>query len=125
MDAELERPKRKKLAELQRRVTQAPKPAEKLEKKEPTNEEILGSRFGDRAWEVWNAAKEQFPQIIPRVETTLVDAIKTNKIEGQIDGASLAQFFRSIGLRIRLNTQIRYAEHGELKTLQEKLKSRD
>ena len=125
MDEELERLKRKKLAELQRRASLAQKPPEKAAKNEPTNEEILGSRFGDRAWEVWNTAKEQFPKIIPQVEAALVEAIKTNKVVGQIDGASLAQFFRSIGLRVRLNTQIRYAEHGELKTLEEKLKSKD
>jgi len=129
-DDELERLKRKKMQEMQRRMatqqaTQAAQAAEKEKPKEPGNDQLLDRIFGDRAWEVWRAAKEQFPQVMPQVETALVDAVKQGKIAEKIDGGSLASFLRQLGLPLRLNTQIRFAEHGELKTLEQKLKSNE
>jgi programmed cell death protein 5 len=127
-DDELERLKRKKMQEIQRRMAnqqanQAAQAAAQEKPKEPSNNQILDRIFGDRAWEVWRAANEQFPQVMPQVEAALVDAVKQGKIAEKIDGGSLAQFLRQLGLPLRLNTQIRYAEHGELKTLEQKLKS--
>jgi DNA-binding TFAR19-related protein (PDSD5 family) len=83
MDDELERLKQKRLMEMQRQMllkqikSQEPKqePA-----KEPTPDEILGKHFGDRAWEVWNAAKAQYPQVMPQVEKLLVDAINQGTV---------------------------------------------
>ena len=127
-DDELERLKRRKMQELQR--LQAQKQAQDAAKaalppapKQPTNEDILGSYFGDRAWEVWNAAKAQYPKVAPQVEAALVQAIRDGKIREKIDGAALAQFFRTVGLPVNLGTSIRFAEHGELKSISDKLKS--
>ncbi|HEX9913531.1 MAG TPA: DNA-binding protein [Candidatus Bathyarchaeia archaeon] len=125
MDDELERLKQKRLMEMQRQMLlkqikgqeHKPEPA-----KEPTHDEILGRRFGDRAWEVWNAAKAQYPQAMPQVEKLLVDAINQGKVKQTLDGASLMGFFRQIGIPVRLATRIRISEHGELKTLEQKMK---
>ncbi|MBM3292797.1 hypothetical protein FJY84_09005 [Candidatus Bathyarchaeota archaeon] len=122
-DNELERLKRKKLQELQRRMFQTQPQQTPTTIKEPTNTEILNKYFIDRAWEVWNSAREQYPTVIPQVEQALIKTIKEGKIIAKIDGASLINFLREIGVNVRLNTQIRFAEHGELKTLQQKLKS--
>jgi len=127
-DDELERLKRKKMQEMQRRMAvqqanQAAQASAKEKPRGPTTDQILDGIFGDRAWEVWKAAREQFPKVIPQVEQALVDAVKQGKIGRKIDGGGLAMFLRQIGLPIRLNTQIRFAEHGELKTLEQKLKS--
>lgn len=122
-DDELERLKRKKLLEMQRRMSQTQPQQMTTQPKEPTNTEILNKFFIDRAWEVWNSAREQYPKVLPRVEQALIKAIKDGKIVEKIDGASLMNFLREIGINVRLNTQIRFAEHGELKTLQQKLKS--
>ncbi|MCX6654819.1 MAG: hypothetical protein NTY03_06820 [Candidatus Bathyarchaeota archaeon] len=129
-DDELERLKRKKMQEMQRhmavqKANQAAQATAKEKPKGPTTDQILDSIFGDRAWEVWKAAREQFPKVIPKVEQALVDAVKQGKIGQKIDGGGLAMFLRQIGLPIRLNTQIRFAEHGELKTLEQKLKSNE
>ena len=129
-DDELERLKRKKMQEMQRRMAvqqanQAAQVSAKEKPKEPTTDQMLDGIFGDRAWEVWRAAREQFPKVIPQVEKALVDAVKQGKIGQKIDGGGLAMFLRQIGLPIRLNTQIRFAEHGELKTLEQKLKSEE
>lgn len=127
-DDELERLKRKKMQEMQRRMAshdaaQAAQALAKDKPKEPSTDQILDKIFGDRAWEVWRIAREQFPQVIPQVEQALIDAIKQGKIVEKIDGGGLAMFLRQIGLPLRLNTQIRFSEHGELKTLEQKLKS--
>ena len=128
-DDELERIKRKRLEEMQRRLLlkelqekeEEPK-EEKEEAREPTNREILDRYFRDRAWEVWNEAERQYPQIMPKLEQLLVDAMNQNKIQDYLDGASLMGFFRQIGLPVRLQTKIRISEHGELKTLEQKIK---
>jgi len=127
MDEELERLKQKRLDELRRKMLlnqlkekepeSEPEPA-----KEPTNEEILGKYFRNRAWEVWNTAKYQHPQVMPKIEVMLVDAIKQGKIMDYIDGANLMGFFRQVGIPVRLDTKIRVSEHGELKTLEQKIK---
>jgi len=126
-DDELERLKRKKMQDLQRRMAaadavQAAQALAKDKPKEPSTDQMLDTIFGDRAWEVWRIAREQFPQVIPQIEQALIDAVKQGKIREKIDGGGLAMFLRQIGLPLRLNTQIRFAEHGELKTLQQKLK---
>lgn len=127
MDDELERLKQKRLDELRRKMLlnqlkekepeSEPEPA-----KEPTNEEILKKYFRNRAWEVWNAAKYQYPQVMPKIEVMLVEAIKQGKIRDYIDGANLMGFFRQVGIPVRLDTKIRVSEHGELKTLEQKIK---
>ncbi len=127
MDDELERLKQKRLEELRRKMLlnqlkekepeSEPEPA-----KEPTYEEMLGRYFRNRAWEVWNAAKHQYPQVMPKIEVMLVDAIKQGKIKDYIDGANLMGFFRQVGIPVRLDTRIRVSEHGELKTLEQKMK---
>jgi DNA-binding TFAR19-related protein (PDSD5 family) len=129
MDDELERIKQKRLEELQRKMLlqkikeQIPEP--EPAPKEPTHDEILNSYFKGRAWEVYNAAKYQYPKVIPKVEQVLIDGIKQGKIRESIDGASLYQFFRQIGIPVRLNTKIRVSEHGELKTLEQVMKEKE
>jgi DNA-binding TFAR19-related protein (PDSD5 family) len=128
MEDELEKIKQKRMQELQRKIllqkikeqTPTPKP-----EPVPTNEEILSRYFKGRAWEVYNAAKYQYSKVIHQVEHVLIDGIKQGKINETIDGASLFQFFKRIGLPVRLNTQIRYADHGELKTLEQVLKEKE
>jgi programmed cell death protein 5 len=116
-DDELERLKRKKLQELQRRMAahdaaQAARALAKDKPREPTVDEMLDRIFGDRAWEVWRQARKQFPKVIPQVEQALIDAVKQGKIAEKIDGGGLAMFLRQIGLPLRLDTKIRFSEHG-------------
>jgi DNA-binding TFAR19-related protein (PDSD5 family) len=119
MDYELEKLKRRKLMELQKRMTPPPgkEGGEKHEAKE-----LLTRFFVGRAWEVYRAAWRQYPEVMPKIERALVSAIKAGRVRNKIDGESLYFFFRNIGLRVRLRTTIRIKEHGELKTLQDKLR---
>ena len=120
MDEELERLKRRRLLEMQQRMREQRKP--KSEVKKPGPREVLNSYFGDRAWEVYDAAWSQFPQVMPQVEKLLTEAVAAGKIRQRIDGESLFHFFREIGLRVRLQTTVRFKEHGELKTLGQKMR---
>jgi len=126
LDEEIERIKQRRLAEMKRMMLlkkiEAKKEPEPEKKREPTNQEILDAMFGNRAWEVYNAAAYQYPQVIRQVEKILVDGIKEGKIADIIDGAALMGFFRQVGLPVRLNTTIRISEKGELKTLEQKMK---
>jgi DNA-binding TFAR19-related protein (PDSD5 family) len=128
MDDELERIKQRRLEEMKRLLLlkqlkeQKPAEPEPEKPKEPTNRDILDKYFGDRAWEVYNAAAYQYPQAMPQVEKILVEGMKTGKIKEVIDGAALMGFFRSIGIPVRLQTTIRISEKGELKTLEQKMK---
>jgi DNA-binding TFAR19-related protein (PDSD5 family) len=121
MDEELEMLKRRKLIELKKMMA-AKKSEETVKAKEPTSREVLNNYFHGRAWEVYKAATSQYPKIMLKVEKILVEAIKEGKIKERIDGESLYLFLRRLGLPVRLQTTIRYEEHGELKTISEKIK---
>ena len=128
MDDELERIKQKRLAEMKRKMLlkqimdQRESEPEPETPREATNQEVLDAMFGNRAWEVYSAAAYQYPQVIGQVEQILVEGIKEGKIADIIDGAALMSFFRQVGLPVRLNTKIRISDHGELKTLEQKMK---
>ena len=128
MDDELERIKQKRLAEMKRKIllkqimNQRESEPEPETPREATNQEVLDAMFGNRAWEVYSAAAYQYPQVIGQVEQILVEGIKEGKIADIIDGAALMGFFRQVGLPVRLKTKIRISDHGELKTLEQKMK---
>jgi len=127
LDEELERLKRKRMLELQRRLLMEEKAKEEEappEPREPTPKEILEAYFIGRAWEVYNIAVAQYPTVMPRIEAALVEAIKGGKIKDRIDGESLFVFLRQVGLPVRLQTSIRYKEHGELKTIGQRIKEK-
>ena len=125
MDEELERLKRRKMRELRRRMMQESAEAVEAEPpEEPTPREILDGSFKGRAWEVYRAAEAQFPAVMPQIERILVEGIKQGKIRDRIDGESLFLFLRQVGLPVRLQTSIRYKEHGELKTIGQHLKEK-
>jgi programmed cell death protein 5 len=126
VDDELERLKRRRMLELQRRLNRSEgKPEAESEKpKEPTPNEILGRFLVGRAWEVLGAARAQFPKVMPQVEEALVEAFKAGKIKETIDGGMLLQFLRQVGLSVRVQTSIMYKDHGELKTIGQRIKDK-
>lgn len=120
-DKELERLKRRKRMELQRRLLRSQQ--EKLEKP-ATGGELLDRLFYGRAWEVYRAAKRQYPKAMVEVERALLEAIRAGKIRGRISGEDLYSLFTQLGMRVSLETHIKFKEHGELKTLGQKLRER-
>ena len=123
-DEELERLKRRRLLELQRRLLAEKESEVAEEKEEPSWDDVLNGCLVGRAWEVLRAARAQFPTVMPRVEEALAKAIRAGRVKQGIDGESLFQFLRQIGLPVRLQTSIRYKEHGELKTIGQRLREK-
>jgi DNA-binding TFAR19-related protein (PDSD5 family) len=115
-DRELQAIKRGKLRELQRRLATKQKKTEKI-----SAESILNKIFKDRAWEVFNSASCQFPEVMGKVKDALVNLALSGKLQ-EISGEQLYLFLRSLGLRVRLDTRIRYTDHGQFKSLTEKIK---
>lgn len=124
-DKELEYLKQKKLLEMQRRLFSekaAESQKEEPKKKEP--DETLKTVFDNSAWEVWNLAVQQYPQVIEEVTQALVTLIKAGKIIGKINGEQIYWLFTQLGYRIRIETKIRILESGELKTIADKLRGK-
>ena len=51
--------------------------------------------------------------------------IKAGEISQRISGGELLALFRSIGLKIRINTSIKIEDHGKLVSLSDKLKQQN
>ena len=115
-DSELEAIKRRKLRDIQKRWAAKQK---KTEKTDP--DATLNKIFRGRAWEVFNAANQQFPTVMSQIKEALVKLAASGRLK-EVTGEQLYLFLRKLGLRVRLNTTIRYAEHGKLKSLAEKIK---
>jgi DNA-binding TFAR19-related protein (PDSD5 family) len=115
-DSELAAIRQRKLRELQRRA------AEKENASEASDaDEVLNRIFKDRAWEVFNSASQQFPRAMSRVKEILVKLASSGELT-QVTGEQLYHFLRKLGIRVRLNTKINFASHGQLKSLAEKVK---
>lgn len=115
-DRELEAIKQKRLQELQKRMSF------REQKKEPSDANAtLNGIFEGRAWEVFNAARAQFPSEMAKVEQLLVRLALEEKIT-KVDGEQLYALLREIGLPVRLNTTINVISHGKTELLSEKFK---
>jgi len=123
-DLELELLRRKKLSKMKKHLEKkAESERDKGNQKiEPVN--VLNRFLVGRAWEVLEAARLQYPQAAKEVERILVRLILDGKIRDKITGEELYALFHRFGFSVRLKTQIRVLEHGELKSLEEKMKER-
>jgi len=119
-DSELEKLKRERLAEMQRRMTakqQAEAPPARLEPRQ-----ILERVFVGRAWEVYHAARAQYPGIADQVFQELADLVQSGKLRTKITGEQLFGLLRQIGLDVHLDTKIQVLEHGELRSIADKFR---
>ncbi|HVO85721.1 MAG TPA: DNA-binding protein [Candidatus Eisenbacteria bacterium] len=115
-DRELAAIRQKKLREYQRKVSA------KENKPETLNaEQVLNRIFKDRAWEVFNTANQQFPDAMTKIRDVLVKLGSSGRLT-EVTGEELFYFLKKLGLDVRLNTKITYASHGQLKSLEEKMK---
>ena len=119
-DSELERIKRKRLAEMQR-VLDSKKQATQP-KQMPTAEQTLQRVFVGRAWEVYEATKQQYPSIAGRLFQELAQLVESGQLAGQITGEQLYGLLHQIGLNVRLETKIQVLDHGKLKSLGDKFR---
>jgi DNA-binding TFAR19-related protein (PDSD5 family) len=120
-DTELEQLKRKRLAAMQKRITVKQQQAQAASNK-PEPSSILQNVFVGRAWEVYYAAKRQYPQIAEQILQELAQLVQTGQLKGQITGEQLYGLLRQIGLDVQLETKIQVLERGELKSLADKFR---
>jgi len=119
-DTELERLKRQRLAKMQKTISAKQQQAAGNNKTDPIN--TLQRVFVGRAWEVYHAAMQQYPQIAEQIFQELARLIQNGRVTGQITGEQLYGLLRQIGLEVRLETKLQVLEHGELKSIADKFR---
>ena len=105
---------------------------EKAKKREqqPTHQkendrEIISTYLYDRGEEVLKLAESQYPYQTKAILARIIELIKAGEISQRISGGELLALFRSIGLKIRVNTSIKIEDHGKLVSLSDKLKQQN
>lgn len=127
-DKELELLKAKRLLEMQKNISLQQKTEEQKALKEaqkgdlPSTREILVKQLGYRGLEVLQNAESQFPEETKSVVAKLAELIQSGEVTEIIDGGKLLELFRSIGIRVRVNTTIKVEEDGKLVSWSDKLK---
>ena len=86
------------------------------------DKEIVLKYLYDRGDEVLRLAESQFPIQTEIIVKRIADLIKSREIDSLISGGELLAIFRSVGLRIRVDTNIRIEDHGKFISFGEKLK---
>lgn len=119
-DSELEKLKRQRLAEMQKRLTAKQQASAAPTRFEPR--QILERVFVGRAWEVYHAARAQYPGVADQVFQELAALVQTGQLRSTITGEQLFGLLRQIGLDVRLDTKIQVLEHGELKSIADKFR---
>lgn len=124
-DKELELLKAKRLLEMQKNISQQQKFKEvKTEPKikETLPREIVLKHLGYRGPEVLENAESQFPNETKAVIEKLADLIQSGEITEIIDGGKLLTLFRSLGIRVRVQTTINIEQDGKMVSWSDKLK---
>jgi len=119
-DTELQRLKRERLARMQKMISARKQPEAAANKADTTS--VLQNVFVGRAWEVYHAAKTQYPHIAEQIFQELARLVQSGQLKGQITGEELYGLLRQIGLDVRLETKIQVLEHGELKSIADKFR---
>jgi len=125
-DPELEKLKAKRLAEMQRNISSQKQtaPLEESEEKETKSpREVVVNYLGFRGVEVLENAETQFPKDTKSIVEQLAKLIESGELDETMDGGQLLAVFRSIGLRVRMNTTINIEQDGKFVSLSEKLSS--
>ena len=122
-DSELERLKAKRLAEMQKNISsrqdQTPKSTEQTIP--PNPRDLLVKILGFRGLEVLENAESQFPNETKIIVEKLSELIKTGEINEIIDGGKLLTLFRSVGIHVRMKTNINIEQDGKFVSLSDKL----
>jgi DNA-binding TFAR19-related protein (PDSD5 family) len=122
-DKELELLKAKRLREMQKNLSQRQRSEEPKETQVTTSHrEIVVKQLGYRGIEVLENAEAQFPEETRLVIAKLAELIQAGEITEIIDGGKLLTLFRSLGIRVRVQTTINIEQDGKLVSWSDKLK---
>ncbi|TMH95599.1 hypothetical protein E6H37_05060 [Candidatus Bathyarchaeota archaeon] len=124
MSSDFELQRQKRALELRRRLLQSqnipatappPKPAE-------PPRDIVRKILAGRGAEVMETARRYYPAEIERLESSIASLVTEGRLKGPISGEELYAFLRRLGLAFSMDVKIRIKEHGELKSIEEKLR---
>src|SRR3989475_11160979 len=124
VSTELELLRQRRAAELRRKMLESknrPATSQPLPPK-PTPKEIVRRSLVGRGTEVLETARRHYPSEIAVLEENLAKVIQEGRLKGPITGEELYSFLQRIGIQFNMNTKIRIAEGGELKSIEEKLR---
>ena len=122
-DPELAIIKARKMKQLKEKAALSEKIKEsKADVKKVDDKELLLKYLYDRGDEVLELAESQYPVQTKLVVNRIVELIKSGDIDSLISGSELLAIFRSVGMRIRVDTSIRIQEHGKFISMGDKLK---
>ena len=124
-DKELELLKAKRMLEMQKNISHRQKTEEvKTETKKPqiSLRDLVVKQLGYRGVEVLQNAEAQFPEESKVVIEKLAELIRGGEVSEIIDGGKLLTLFRSLGIRVRMQTTINVEQDGKLVSWSDKLK---
>jgi len=128
-DKELTILKAKRLLEMQKNISQKQRMGEmkSTETKSPTlsPRDIVVKQLGYRGLEVLENAEAQFPAETKLVIEKLAEIIQSGEINEIIDGGKMLAIFRSLGIRVRVQTTIKVEEEGKMVSWSDKLKGEE
>jgi DNA-binding TFAR19-related protein (PDSD5 family) len=126
-DRDIEIIKARKLKEMREKAAalERTRASSAQQKKQPTPREIVSGYLYDRADEVLKLAYEQYPSQTEAIVARIAALIQTGELTDRISGGELLSLFRSVGLRVRVDTTIKVEDDGKLVPFSEKLKRND
>ena len=130
-DAELERLKAKRLAEMQRNLSakkgreEAGEAAgsEKDQGRPAAARDVVVASLGFRGLEVLEGAEAQYPAEAKVIVGRLAEIIRTENIPDKIDGGQLLAVFRMVGLPVKIRTSIKIEKDGKFVSISDRLKN--
>lgn len=124
-DRDIEIIKARKLKEMKEKAAALERAKDAPEKKEKSAKETVMSFLYDRGDEVLSAAYSQYPAQTEAIVIKVAEIIRSGELKERISGGELLSLFRSVGLRVRIDTSIRIEQDGKLVSFSEKLKQNE
>jgi DNA-binding TFAR19-related protein (PDSD5 family) len=124
MSSDMDLQRQKRALELRRKLLQSQtKPATAPPPKPPESpRDIVRKILAGRGPEVMETARRYYPAEIERLESSIAALVTEGRLAGPISGEELYSFLRRLGLPFNMDVKIRIKEHGELKSIEEKLR---
>lgn len=127
-DRDIEIIKARKLKEMREKAAaleRAKASSAAQKKKQRTPREILLGFLYDRGDEVLSLAYAQYPSQTEPIVAKIAELIMTGELTEKISGGELLALFRSVGLRIRVDTTIKVEDDGKFIPFSEKLRQQN
>lgn len=123
-DQDIEIIKARKMKEMREKAAafEKAKKSQQIPAEKKTPKEIVAAYLYDRGDEVLNAAYAQYPAQTAAIITKISELILAGELQSKISGGELLSLFRSVGLRVRIDTSIKVEKDGKMISFSERLK---